>query len=669
MLLPFSIDGSPNPSAVFCNALLTSALYHQESEPFDIYASIAGGQRQAFASDPSNFEPDYGVITAGGEALVILGGTTNAAQWIQHCASQFFPAADRAIPLTIIGIPFCVGSFLQGQKIVEPALEAAISSIGQGTVRIAGHSYGAAAGHIYGRHLANASTRPRRIELMTFGEPMAYDGRPAVSEPDYHARLIACPEGPDGTSPYGPQDPVTLMPTGSLEIFQFASYVKFLKPLLAIAWTQYGSPWRINSTDLVAGQDIPLAVQLVPYSGAQLIIFNLPYAALHFMDQSYLPKALAAWQRSGLNPELSDFLPYAAKYTGQPFAPLSVTGPAVSADTLNEAYFPPGETPITDSNRPSWEVISSVGGFFPAPAGGVSDMPTLMRGSFLCGTNAQGFSETFHSNNPNDTYQSMQTKLATIMPKRVALSNGINDPPPKEPNNQLTIVAFRISDDLKNRDVLAVPVVTPVGWNGSSGNANANQAVKIVWRDVDFSQIAVSYLHCVPNGGIAAPLGNDSRTSPMTSNWTTALAQYCAALSGAALGFNTINNSPANAVGAITGVTYSTVTGYYSITTANTVPQGKFRVALRGFRSLRVLNGRQAAVSTGLNTFQVLKRAAQGTWDNTGTAVPLSGYNNFVPFSNYIVKVPSSASATIIIEKKLGRPFFLQAGRITRRAA
>lgn len=661
-------DRSPNESALFVNAVLTSGLYHEDPAAWDEYATFAGGTRQAFVSNPTTFEPDYGVITTAQAALVVLGGTTNAAQWIQHCASQMFPAIDRAVPLSLIGVPFAVGSFLQGTKVVEPALLSAIASVGTGPVRISGHSYGAAAAHIFARHLANSVPRPSRVEMQTFGEPMAYDGRPAVSEPDYHARLIASPEGQLGLEPGGPVDPVTLMPTGSLEIFQFASLIKFLKPLFALGWSQYGDPWKLNSTDLVMGSPIPLIVQLVPYSGAQLIVYNLPYAALHFQDQSYLPKAVAAWQRSGKNPELAFLLPYVAKYTGQPFQPVNVTGPPVSASTLNEAFFPPGETPITDADRPTWEVISTVGGFFPAPSGGGSHM-TLMRGSFLFGANQAGFSETFHSSNPSDTYLSVQTKLATLLPKRVALSNGINDPPPILPNNALVAVAFRISDDLKNRDVLAVPVTTPVGWNGSAGNANASQCVKIIWRDATFAQIAVSYLHCVPNGGIGSNTGNEQRTTPMTSIYNNALTSYCNAIAAAGLGFNTINNNPTNALGPITAVAYNATSGYYTITTTNPVPQGRFRVALRGFKSLRVLNGRQSAQATGANTFVVFKLAAQHIWDSSGTAVPLNGYNLGVPFSNYVVAVPATASSSLICEKKLGRPFFLQHGRVTRRAA
>ena len=121
--------------------------------------------------------------------------------------------------------------------------------------------------------------------------------------------------------------------------------------------------------------------------------------------------------------------------------------------------------------------------------------------------------------------------------------------------------------------------------------------------------------------------------------------------------------------GPITAIVYNAVSGFYTITTTNPVPQGRFRVALRGFKSLRVLNGRQSCQATGANTFVVFKLAAQHVWDNSGSAVPLSGYNLGVPFSNYIVAVPAMRSSSIIVEKKLGRPFFLQAGRITRRAA
>ena len=196
-LLPFAnSDDSPNEAATFVCAVLTSALYHQDPDCFDAYARSIGGTRTAFASDPDTFEPDYGVIVQGGEALVIFGGTTNSAQKIQHAASQVFPAQDSAIPLRFLGRPFCVGSFLMGEKIAEPVVEAAIASIGTGTVRVSGHSYGGAAAHIYGRHLVNAIARPSRVEILTFGEPAAYDGRPAVNEPDYHARIIACPEGP-----------------------------------------------------------------------------------------------------------------------------------------------------------------------------------------------------------------------------------------------------------------------------------------------------------------------------------------------------------------------------------------------------------------------------------------------------------------------------------------
>lgn len=668
-LLPFAnSDATPNESAAFVNAVLIAGLYHQDQAPFSQYASFVQGTVGAFASDPDTFEPDYGVITAGGEALVVFGGTTNNAQTVQHCASSFFPAQDSAVPLALSGRPFAVGSFLMGTKIVEPIIEAAISSIGTGIVRISGHSYGAAASLIFGRHLSNAVARPTRVELITFGEPMSYDGRPAVSEPDFHARFVAVPEGQIQFEQNMHVDPVSIMPTGSLEIFQLAKVVKFARGLFALSWAPYGDCYKINSTASKFVEPLPFGLAVIPYRGAADIVFNAQYLPLHYMDPSYLPKVTALWQRSGKNPELSFLLPFVSKYTGQPFQPSTVLGPSVSADVLNQAFFPSGETPITQADRANWEVISAVGGFFPV-SGGTQTM-TLMRGSLLCGIMGGGFSETLHSSNTSDTYVSMQTRLAAIMPARMKLSNGVNDPPPKAPNNQMSVVAFRISDDLKNRDVLAVPVNTPVGWNGTDGNLEGQRAVKVVWRDLSFQQIAVSYLHGVPIGGTTATLsGNETRTTPMTGTYNNLLQAYCNVIAAQGLGFNTINNNPPNSFGPITAVVYNATSGYYTITVTNAVPQGKFRVSLRSFKSLRVLNGRQSAQSTGANSFVVFKQAANHTWDNSGTATPLNGYNLGVPFSNYIVVIPSTASASLICDKKLGRPFFLQRGRVTRRAA
>ena len=185
------------------------------------------------------------------------------------------------------------------------------------------------------------------------------------------------------------------MPTGALEIFQFLRFVKILKSVLALAWEQYGSAWKLNSTAIGFAAPLPLPASIVPYRGIGDIAANLQWAGLHRQDESYLPKALALWQRSGKNPELSLFLPFVSQYTAQPFQPANVTGPPVSADTLNRSIFRPwGVTPITDADRPNWEVISAVGGFFPAPSGGGSSM-TLMRGSLLCGVNQQGFSRDF----------------------------------------------------------------------------------------------------------------------------------------------------------------------------------------------------------------------------------------------------------------------------------
>ena len=661
-------DGSPNESSCFVNALLTSSLYHRDEQPGLQYAASVGGTRQLWRADPATFEPDVLVITTD-EALVVIGGTTNNAQFVEHCASAFFPAQDASIPLRPLGRPFVVGSFLMGERLVEPLIEAAISSIGLGPVRITGHSYGAAAGHIYGRHLVNSVHPPTLVEIMTFGEPMAYDGRQAVVEPTVHIRFIATVEG---TIFFAADtldvDPVTLMPTGCMEFFQFAKFVKYLRTILSLSWSPHGDGWKINNGTMVRAEAVPFPLGTIPFIGAVDIVKNLPLVDLHNIDLSYLPKSIAAWQRSGKNPELSFLLPFARAYIASPFSPPLLTGPDIPASVLNQSFFDPSTSPVTDADRPNWETISAVGGFFPALGSGVFSM-TLMRGSLLCGVDGAGFSETFHSSNAADTYLSMQTKFASLLPSRMSLSNGINDPPPAPALNKMSVVAFRFSDDLLTRDVLAVPVVTPVGWNGSAGNADATLAAKITWRNALGQQIAVSYLHCVPNGGMLGAQGNNTRSQAWQGNYITAVQGYCNTVAAQGLGFNTINNSPSNAFGPITSVVYNSTSGYYTLTVTNSVPQGKFRVAMRGFKSLRVLNGRQSAQATGANSFVVFKSAAVHVWDSSGTATPLNGYNLGVPFSNYIVAVPSTATPSLLIARKLGRPFFLQHGRVSRRAA
>jgi hypothetical protein len=291
-----------------------------------------------------------------------------------------------------------------------------------------------------------------------------------------------------------------------------------------------------------------------------------------------------------------------------------------------------------------------------------------MKGTMLFNIMGQGFSESFLSSSVETTYNGMFAKLQNIIPFRCRISNTITDKNPGTAgalNNLLSVVGFRVSDELKVRDALVEFVDTPGGFNDVEGNLDGNLAAKIRWLAPNSTLIAATYLHGVPVNSTTQAFNPSTRQQKWNNLIKFAVSRYLAAVAIAGLGFPTIDNNPANAVGPITAVTYSAITGYYTIQTALPVPQGRFRVALRGFKSLRLLNGRRPAQATGANQFIVAKRGPSIAWDGWGTAVPLSGYNNGVIFNNYIVSVPNAAEPDLLCTRKLGRGFFLQRGRRT----
>lgn len=654
-------DGTPNVGAAYVNALMDCALYHNDKPCADLYAATAGLTLLGWDNDQTSFRPDSVVFRDASNGLVVFSGTTNIPQWVVHVAGSVIPAIDD---VTLDSIMASVRNGMnETMPLIMPLIQPIINS--RGTVKIAGHSYGGACAFtlcVWLRKLQEAIT-----ECMTFGEPKCFGGLRRIPEPEIHFRIVS-ETLPDPIEGIVQIDPVSQLPPSAVQYMGLGYLIKIAALVFSLKFTPRGTLVRLSETKMAVDSDTFL--WSVPFVSEYLLAFQLDAGTrLHLMDTAYLPMINAAWQRSGLYPELHEFDGFYASYTDTPYVAPTVYGPPLPYAEINQSL-ELQETPISSANSGDWTNVSSVGVIIGTPADERrSSVMTLMKGSLLCGIMNQGFSESFHSASTSDSYASMQTKMQAIANARMGLSNGVNDNPPLAPNNNMSIVAFRISDELLNRDVFAPPVTTPFGWNGSTGNMDGQQAVKVVWRNEAGAQIAVTYLHGIPNSAVTANIGNEMRTSPMTGTWKTVLTNYCTALRNRNLGFATINNTPSNALGAISAPTYNTVTGYYTFTTENVVPQGRFRVALRGFKSLRLLNGRQSAVNVGLNQFTVFKRAPQIAWDNTGSAVPLSGYNNFVPFSNYIIQVPASAAPTLLCTKKLGRPFFLQAGRVSRVAA
>jgi hypothetical protein len=383
MLLPFAnADGSPNASAMYVNAMLCSAIYHQDESPWKAFAAATGTTFQTLVYDRFSYEPDYAVIQGDGECLVIFDGTTNSAQWVGHGISAFFPLSDQQLKYDLPFGPFVVGSFYLGENVVEGAITDLIAPSTGGVVRIAGHSYGAAAAFIFARHMGVSAINPSRIELMTFGQPKAYDGSTAGRFPDFYARIINKVLVSGTQSVYGGVDPVTLCPFSFLSYgryFDFLSGARFFKPLKAIlglGWQHHGQPWIMEGGNLYLSDVWQNNLGLIPTYDIYIFTANLVNAALHFMDQSYLPNARAAWIASGENGaaaagrlsrrgvkqqgqlDLHIFdAPYSA-YTRTPYVPPTTLGPPVTAATLNQSFFDPSTPAVLPAEVADWSTIS-----------------------------------------------------------------------------------------------------------------------------------------------------------------------------------------------------------------------------------------------------------------------------------------------------------------------
>lgn len=653
---PFSDpDGTPNPSAMFINAVLAAGLYSLDPTPWNVYRAISGSALVRFVPGPTSFQPGYGILLAGSDALVVFAGTVNAMQWAGHIGSAVFPVADQQTGT--LGN----GSFIIGEALAEPDVVAAVLPATSGTLNISGHSYGGAAGFILGTHLAAAPTRPANIAVQTFGEPYSYSAQVLPANPDLHLRIIAGEDARFDFEYPTAVDPVTFSPPPAVQLFKFGLIIGLGQAALGTRWVHRGVAWELTENRLLAtGWDRSIGTRL-PLVQDLRFVHNLPSVGQHALFTSYLPKAMAAWQRSARNRELQVLVPIAELYIANPFAPADNLSPSVPAATINDSFDLPALT-FTDSNRLDFDNVTAQA-VRDLTFSGVRTM-TLLRGITTWLVEGQGFAEQWHSSNPADTYSSIQKKLASILPFRCLLSATLyrTDVPS---NNPIVPTYFRISDDLLLRDVQVTAVSSMQGWATRVGNLQENLAARIVWAGSDGAQIAATYLHGVPVNSVTNP----QRGAVFSGTYLTALQRYCNAVAANGFGFNTINNAPPNALGAITAVTYNATSGYYTITTTNACPQGRFTCALRGFRSCRVLNGRKSCQATGANQFLVYKQAAAHVWDNFGTAVPLEGYNNGVRFSNYVVKVPASAAPTLLTTRKLGRPFRLQVGHATRRAS
>jgi hypothetical protein len=641
--------GYPNEPALFLNCFLSSAVYRNDRAAAEMAAALFGAHVTYFESHQQEFQPDGCILYDGVDYLLVLDGITSAPAWLCHSASAIVPLADPKLNQPLLTRPFVVSSFYQGIEQIEQDLRDRTANP-TAIVRVFGHSYGAASAFIFCRHMLNPG-HGQRYELMTCGEPKSYDGRGInLVEPSPHIRIIAKPPTvPDQTreTDYDRVDPVVLMPPSFIQWVGRLAPLNFLRHTVAISWTQHGKSWVMGDDYLEPGIEESIFTQIVPFSGYSYLLGNLLFMPYHRMFTSYLPKAIAAWQRSGHALEMTALLPKAREWIDTPFTPFPVLLPSITPATVNSAMFV--GSPVTVDNINQFDLISAVG-FFPGSLTSArSDNPmSLFKGTMQFNTDQGSFSESVYAKSDLLNSQDMMVKMRKVMAQRCKLSVLADN---EGCNNPLRPFGIRVEDTLVLRDAIsedASPTLT--GFTGGqrkqdteNQNLDLQLGPRIKYVGGGGRQFATVHHHGMPiyayNGIIpsgTAQFGSAFRRYPRpNSSWLTELAKYMEVLGTEGLGFRTITGAWNHLV---TGkpLAYASPTFWQYNTTAQMVelvwatkgaagdppyfPAGLVlqapanwpdvgaicRLQVRGWKGFQVLNGRWSAeviVPPGDNLF------------------------------------------------------------------
>jgi hypothetical protein len=644
-------DGSPNPSAMFINALLCQGLYRESTEAFLQYARISESTLQRFDAHKETFRPDTGILMdSARNQLVIFDGTTNAPQWVAHVGSCLFPAADMTLDIP------AVGSFYVGEGIIEPDLFRVTDQANGAQLLISGHSYGAAAANIFAHHLTRRSPGPASIDLMTFGEPYSFGEVSLLPRLDSHNRIIAAatenvdPDTPDAI------DPVTLVPPPSLTFLKLNPLLAIPLTILGIRWKHSGTAWYLTVETLKRAPDVGFVTDRIPYLKDAEFVSNLPFINQHLMGSSYLPKALDAWQRSGMNRELAALLPLAYEYIGIPVTFPVNLHPPVAAEVINDGFGLEAGT-FTDANRLDWSTVSASAILtYPEGAGPMPITPYVqptLKGTLFFDQDEGGSSESVFAAPPNAfapsippggnapaSYGAMFNAMKNFAQARLRLSQTADNP---LCNNPLVLKAIRVDNQQVNRDsLLSVnPGINGPGYTGgqsstfgiiSNENDDIDAAYHCTLNDGNGHNASL-YFHgvplwsqnvAVPPGGLQPPSQFLERVGLVSSGWTQAMNNLCNVMIAQGLGFRfayptwTQMGAPTNGYNSTGNGT--PIAAYYNFpgTPNNTYtfqmplnptppggsppaalcqnPLGKFVIIIRGMQLLKVINGRWSAV-------------------------------------------------------------------------
>lgn len=464
MSIPFPIlpDQSPNPSALFVYALLCSSIYHENPDGISEIGLVINAKVRATVIDLKAFAPDYTILWDGFTCLVVFDGTTNMAQWLGHSASALAPVIDPVLDEPVIA------SFFLGLAEVEGAVNNVINGLGARQIVVCGHSYGGACAYIFGRHRSKF-TPQIPVYVLTFGEPKSYSAGAKGNMPTGHVRIVRWQSaGGLEVKFFSDFDPVTFMPPGQLEFFNFGRVFTASKLVAKLTPAHQGDEYLIDIYGKLTFNTASFLLKL-PFVELLASADQIAYAPLHFMDSSYLVASRLSWVRTQkMDPQLQALWALSQSYIDGTTHLANNLTPPLPAETINEGFQLAAGT-VTETNK--WQfatVISS--SHLDLLQEGVARMPitpyvapTLKATSFFRMLNG-GCSESFYAAPAASpppvmpvplkpiptTYQQMMAAALIMAGFRQLLSNTPKSSPPATLvacTNPLILDAIRVENE------------------------------------------------------------------------------------------------------------------------------------------------------------------------------------------------------------------------------
>ena len=269
-LADFGTDAA-NMDAARQQLFLISAVYNDRREDVEAYLGESGvilaWQRQKTAWPPS-----WAIIqTAANKYFVVIEGTTNVSQALQHFWGSFGLSQDDQF-VRNFGPWEVVSTELQ-----ESLAEFLSPPSRNLDLRIAGHSYGGAVAQLLGNHYRRTLGPESDIQVMTFGAPRAVTNQYSGPQPQTYWRIEST------------NDPVTALPPGETVPVLVDSVLSWFVPSAAAAWQHRG-----NQVILYPQGNTSLPTPPGPYP--PFVTDAVPNA--HFLD-NYLGRLYGNYQLYG----------------------------------------------------------------------------------------------------------------------------------------------------------------------------------------------------------------------------------------------------------------------------------------------------------------------------------------------------------------------------------